>query len=104
MCYPPIASLVTCAIVCSTAVLAAPGAEFATTKEGIVGTYRKAVPEESFDAAKARDEKNKPRVMQRQRALLEERYDLADRPSNLVLGLRLTEREKVALVAYMRQL
>jgi cytochrome c peroxidase len=77
----PIVPLVTCTILCSTATLAGPGAEFATDKEGIVGTYRKAVPEVSFDAAKARDEKDKPRVMQRQRALLEERYDLTDRPS-----------------------
>jgi cytochrome c peroxidase len=79
----PTVSFVTCAILCSTAALAAPGAEFASTKEGIVGTYRKAVPEESFDAVKARDEKDKPRVMQRQRGLLDERYDLADRPSTV---------------------
>jgi len=60
-----------------------PGAEFATTKEGIVGTYRKMVPEEDFETIKARDEKNKPRAMERQRRLLEERYDLGDRPAPL---------------------
>lgn len=58
--------------------LAAPGAEFATTDEGIVGTYRKTVPDIDFDASRARDEKNKPRVAQRQRQLLEERYDLSE--------------------------
>src|SRR5690349_10959026 len=62
--------------------LAAPGAEFATTKEGIVGTYRKIVPEEDFDTVKARDEKDKPRVAARQKTLLDERYDLSDRPSS----------------------
>jgi cytochrome c peroxidase len=62
---------------------AAPGAEFATDDEGIVGTYRKAVPHLDFDAARARDEAAKPRVMQRQRELLDDRYDLADRPSDV---------------------
>jgi cytochrome c peroxidase len=66
--------------------LAAPGAEFATTDEGIVGTYRKTVPDVDFDTSKARDEKNKPRVMQRQRELLQERYDVADRPSGVQMG------------------
>jgi cytochrome c peroxidase len=80
-----IASLVTYSVL-STSLLAAPGAEFATTKEGIVGTYRKAVPDEPFEKIKAQDEKNKPRVMQRQRALLTERYDLADRPSSVKMS------------------
>ena len=61
--------------------LAAPGAEFATDDEGIVGTYRRTVPNVDFETSKARDIQNKPRVMQRQRELLEERYDLSDRPS-----------------------
>jgi cytochrome c peroxidase len=65
---------------------AAPGAEFATTKAGIVGTYRKAVPEEDFNTIKAEDEKNKPRVMARQRDLLSERYDLSDRPSAIKMS------------------
>lgn len=69
-----------------TAAMAAPGAEFATTDEGIVGTYRKMVPEVDFETAKARDEKNKPRVAQRQRELLEQRYDLADHPSSLKMS------------------
>jgi cytochrome c peroxidase len=55
--------------------------EFKSTKQGIVGTFRKNVAEEDFGTVKARDEKDKPRVMQRQKALLEERYDLSDRPS-----------------------
>ena len=75
----PVLALAAC--VCSSMALAAPGAEFASTKEGIVGTYRKSVPEEDFDTVKARDENDKPRVMQRQRTLLDERYDLGDRPS-----------------------
>ncbi len=62
---------------------AAPGAEFATDDEGIVGTYRKTVPDIDFRASKARDEANKPKVHARQRALLEERYDLSDRPTGI---------------------
>jgi cytochrome c peroxidase len=66
--------------------LAAPGAEFATTKAGIVGTYRKAVPEEDFDTIKAGDEKDKPRVAARQKGLLNERYDLSDKPSAMKMA------------------
>ena len=61
--------------------LAAPGAEFANTKEGIVGTYRKSVPEEDFATIKNRDERDKPRAAARQKQLLTERYDLSDRAS-----------------------
>lgn len=70
----------------ATAAISAPGAEFATTDEGIVGTYRKAVPHLDFETSKAKDEKNKTRVAQRQRQLLEERYDLGDRPSSVQMS------------------
>src|SRR5690242_3392556 len=65
---------------------AEPGAEFATTKAGIVGTYRKSVPEEDFETTKAKDEKDKPRAMLRQHSLLDERYDLSDHPSKLKMS------------------
>jgi cytochrome c peroxidase len=42
-------------------------------------TYRP-LPTLPFDEVRAIDEAQKPQVMQRQRALLEQRYDLADRP------------------------
>ncbi len=42
-------------------------------------TYRP-LPTLPFSAVKANDEAAKPAVMQRQRALLNERYDLSDRP------------------------
>jgi cytochrome c peroxidase len=42
-------------------------------------TYRP-LPTQPFEDVKAMDEADKPGVMQRQRTLLEERYDLADRP------------------------
>ena len=42
-------------------------------------TYRP-LPTQPFEVVKAVDEAEKPGVMQRQRALLEQRYDLADRP------------------------
>jgi cytochrome c peroxidase len=74
------------AFACIAAEEGKPGAEFATTKEGIVGTYRKMEPEEDFDTIKARDEKNKPRAMARQRRLLEERYDLSDRASSVKMS------------------
>jgi cytochrome c peroxidase len=79
-------SLALLAGLASTAAWAAPGAEFATDDEGIVGTYRKMVPHVDFDTAKAGDEQAKPRVMQRQRELLEQRYDLGDRPSDLMMS------------------
>jgi cytochrome c peroxidase len=50
-------------------------------KEGIVGTFRVMVPDLDFAATKQRDEAEKAQVMAAQRALLEERYDLANRPS-----------------------
>ena len=42
-------------------------------------TYRP-LPTLPFSAAKANDEAQKPKVMQRQQGLLNERYDLANRP------------------------
>ena len=42
-------------------------------------TYRP-LPTQPFSAVKANDEAQKPKVMQRQSALLQERYDLANRP------------------------
>jgi hypothetical protein len=50
-----------------TAALAAPGAEFATDKAGIVGSYRVMVPAEDFETTKRKDEADKPRAMERQR-------------------------------------
>jgi hypothetical protein len=47
-------------------------------------TYRP-LPTQPFEAAKAIDEADKPDVMQRQRQLLEERYDLSDRPMQGVM-------------------
>jgi cytochrome c peroxidase len=49
-------------------------------------TYRP-LPTQPFSAVKASDEAAKPAVMQRQQALLRERYDLADRPMN---GVRMS--------------
>jgi cytochrome c peroxidase len=44
-------------------------------------TYLPVVIEEDFQTIRQRDMAAKPEVMQRQRALLEERYDLSDRPA-----------------------
>lgn len=65
---------------------AAPGAEFATEDEGIIGSFRKTVPGAPFPAIQAKDEANKSKVMARQRQLLESRYDLSDRPSDLMMS------------------
>jgi cytochrome c peroxidase len=64
---PPLAGLV----VLSLAALAEPLPPDAT--------YRP-LPTQPLEVVKAIDEADKPEVMQRQRALLEERYDLVDRP------------------------
>jgi len=47
-------------------------------------TYRP-LPTQPFSAVKASDEAQKPKVMQRQSALLNERYDLANRPMRGVM-------------------
>ena len=47
-------------------------------------TYRP-LPTQPLDVVKAMDEADKPEVMQRQRALLEQRYDLSDRPMQGVM-------------------
>src|SRR3954464_16047459 len=74
-------------VFCSAApLLAAPGAEFATDDEGIVGTYRRTVPLLDFEQSKARDEKSKPRVMQRQQDLLQERYDLSNKAGSMQMS------------------
>src|SRR3954451_2687966 len=82
----PIYIILPLATVCSVVGFAQQGAEFKSTKEGIVGTYRKTVPEEDFATIKSRDEKNKPRVMERQKSLLTERYDLSDRASSIKMS------------------
>jgi hypothetical protein len=43
------------------------------------------VIEQDFATVRARDQGAKPEVMQRQRTLLTERYDLSDRPADGVL-------------------
>jgi cytochrome c peroxidase len=43
-------------------------------------SYAPVTLKESFDAVKARMEAAKPEIMERQKALLQERYDLGDRP------------------------
>jgi cytochrome c peroxidase len=49
-------------------------------------TYRP-LPTLPFDQVKAADEAEKPKVMQRQQALLQERYDLSERPiANVVMS------------------
>src|SRR5687768_16757609 len=47
-------------------------------------TYRP-LPTVPFNTAKANDEAAKPEVLQRQRSLLERRYELADRPRENVM-------------------
>jgi cytochrome c peroxidase len=64
-------SLVAAAMLCGLAASAGPLPPDAT--------YRP-LPTQPFDQVKADDEAAKPQVMQRQRALLERRYDLSDRP------------------------
>ncbi len=49
-------------------------------------TYMPAKIGESFESMKAKDEVAKPEVMQRQQRLLEERYDLRDDPSDVLMS------------------
>lgn len=50
-------------------------------------TYMPVVIDESFETIKKRDVENKPKLMERQKNLLKERYDLSDRP---VKGLKMS--------------
>ena len=50
------------------------------------GTYMPVVIEETFEQIMERDAAAKPAVMERQRELLEQRYDLSDRPSESMMS------------------
>jgi cytochrome c peroxidase len=50
------------------------------------GTYMPVVIEETFERIMERDSAAKPRVMERQAELLTSRYDLADRPSTVMMS------------------
>lgn len=58
----------------------------ATVAELPAQTYMPVVIEESFDETRAQDEKVKDEVMNRQQQLLERRYDLGDRPSDVMMS------------------
>ncbi len=55
-------------------------------------SYRR-LPTQPFDAVRAADESQKAAVMQRQRTLLDERYDLSDRP---IPGVKMSGGRKAA--------
>jgi cytochrome c peroxidase len=58
--------------------------EKATTPTRGASSYSQVVITESFDTIRTRMAKSKPEVMHRQKALLDQRYDLADRPAKTV--------------------
>src|SRR6266852_27962 len=58
--------------------------EKATTPTRGASSYSQVVITESFDSIRTRMAKAKPEVMHRQKTLLEQRYDLADRPAKTV--------------------
>jgi cytochrome c peroxidase len=84
--HPVVLFPLVCGAIAVTPALGAPGAEFATDKAGIVGSYRVNVPGEDFGTTKKKDEADKPRAMERQRTLLESRYDLANRPASVQMS------------------
>ena len=69
------------AIGLATVIAAALASAFAATSDPLPpdSTYRP-LPTQPFSKVKENDEAQKPAVMERQRALLEQRYDLANRP------------------------
>lgn len=63
------------------------GAAFAQVPEEYAkGTYLPVVIEKDFQTVMEEDKKEKPQVMKRQRSLLEERYDLSDRSSDVMMS------------------
>ncbi len=67
-----------CMVVCAAVQAGQPG--------GKPSSYSPVVIQEEFAATMARMKAAKPEVMKRQMALLEERYDLSDRPSGLMMS------------------
>lgn len=49
-------------------------------------TYMPVVIEEDFNTTMKKEVKEKPKVMERQQALLERRYDLSDRPAEVMMS------------------
>jgi cytochrome c peroxidase len=86
-----------CLIICSACLLAvsAPAWRIATAEEGVhrpeakpewVSSYFPVVFNTPFEEIMKKDVGEKPAVMTRQKELLEARYDLSDRPSNVMMS------------------
>ena len=77
---------VLCAILLTVGIAYAIEAQIPTDVDSNPQTYMPVVIEEDFNTTMKKDVKEKPKVMERQQALLERRYDLSDRPADVMMS------------------
>ncbi|MCF8143319.1 MAG: cytochrome B6 [Deltaproteobacteria bacterium] len=75
-----------CAVVMTVCMVYAVNAQVPAEVDSNPKTYMPVVIEEDFDTTMAEDVKAKPKVMDRQQTLLERRYDLSDRPADVMMS------------------
>ena len=75
-----------CAVVMTVCMVYAVNAQVPAEVDPNPKTYMPVVIEEDFDTTMAEDVKAKPKVMERQQTLLERRYDLSDRPADVMMS------------------
>jgi cytochrome c peroxidase len=74
------------AVLAATAVITVVSAQIPENIDPIIETYMPVVIEENFDEIMKKDVADKPAYMKRQMELLERRYDMRDRPSNVMMS------------------
>lgn len=77
---------VLCSMVMSVAMVCTVFAQIPEEVDPNPKTYMPVVIEEEFDTIMEQDVQDKPDVMKRQQSLLERRYDLSDRPSDVMMS------------------
>ncbi len=77
---------VLCVILLTVGIAYAIEAQIPTDVDPNPQTYMPVVIEEDFNTTMKKDVKEKPKVMERQQALLERRYDLSDRPADVMMS------------------
>lgn len=77
---------VLCVILLTVGIAYAIEAQIPTDVDSNPQTYMPVVIEEDFNTTMKKDVKEKPKVMERQQALLERRYDLSDRPADVMMS------------------
>jgi cytochrome c peroxidase len=77
---------VLCSVVMSVGMICTVYAQIPAEVDPNPKTYMPVVIDEEFDTTMEKDVKDMPKVMERQQSLLERRYDLSDRPSDVMMS------------------